>query len=278
MNKLDDVTLVTIETHYHDLAARALEECVKRIPFRNVITVSDRVIFPGAKLVPVNTITSMRDYCDILLKGLWPFVETSHMIFVQWDAMIYDETMWDDDFLNYDYIGAVWPWQPSGRNVGNGGFSLRSAKLLQALRHPQIQLVPDGEHGVQEDNYIAIQHRNLLEQFYGINIAPDTVAKRFSYELSNYQKSMAFHGFWNILSLMPDDTMEYFFRNRPPNMFAELHRCHHNIAALAHRDRMDLFDLAVPEILQMPQLDMLRTWFSNEIIPNRDHILQALAP
>ena len=276
MNKLDDVTLVTIETHYHDLAGRALEECVKRIPFRNVITFSDREIFSGAKLVPVTNITSMRDYCDIMLKGMWPYVETSHIIFVQWDAMIHDPINWDDDFLNYDYIGAVWPWRPTGQNVGNGGFSLRSRKLLNALRHSSINLVPESEHGVQEDNYIAIQHRTLLEQHAGIKFAPQELAAKFSYELGNYNGSMAFHGFWNIINFMPDDTISYFFTKRPPNMFSELHRAHHIIVALAVRNRMDLFDTAVDEIKACKDFAKLTQWLANESFPNKDHVMAAL--
>jgi 5'(3')-deoxyribonucleotidase len=276
MNKLDDVTLVTIETHYHDLAGRALEECVRRIPFRNVVTFSDREIFPGAKNVPVNNITSMRDYCDIMLKGMWPFIETSHMIFVQWDAMIREPNLWNDDFLNYDYIGAVWPWRPVGNNVGNGGFSLRSAKLLQALRHASIQLVPESEHGVQEDNYIAIQHRTLLEQHAGIKFAPQELAMQFSYELGDYPPAMAFHGFWNIINFMPYETATYFFTNRPPNMFSELHRAHHIIYALATQDRMDLFDTAVDEIRACKDYATLRQWLSQENFPNKDHVMQAM--
>jgi hypothetical protein len=276
MSSTADITLVTIETHYHDLAARALEECVKRIPVRNIITFSDREIFAGAKNVPVKTITSMRDYCDIMLKGMWPFVETSHMIFVQWDAMIHDPGYWTDDYLNYDYIGAVWPWQPVGQNVGNGGFSLRSAKLLEALRNPTIQLQPNGPHGVQEDNYIAIQHRTQLEQHYGIKFAPDTVARHFSYELGEYHGSMAFHGFWNIIHFMPANTVTFYFEKRPPNMFNEMHKAHHIIVALGAKNRLDLFDSALEEIKSSPALPQLVQWLSNEDFPNQPYIVDKL--
>ena len=278
MSTRNDVTLVTIETHYHELAARALEECVKRIPFRNVVTFSDREIFAGAKNVPVNTITSMHDYCDIMLKGMWPYIETSHMIFVQWDAMIHDSNQWTDDFLNYDYIGAVWPWQPVSNNVGNGGFSLRSTKLLQALRYPLIQLDPTGPNGIQEDNYIAIQHRKLLETKFDIRFAPDTLARQFSYELGEYTTpSMAFHGFWNIINFMPRDTVDYFFTRRPPNIFQEMHRAHHTIVALAATNRVDLIQSAVEDIQSGPDFVRLLQWLSNEDFPNQPAVIQALS-
>jgi Protein of unknown function (DUF5672) len=276
MSAIDDVTLVTIETHYHALAGRALQECVDRIPFRNVITFSDRPIIGGATNIPVNTIGSMRDYCDILLKGMWPFVRTSHVIFAQWDAMIFDETKWTDDYLEYDYIGAVWPWQPPGQNVGNGGFSLRSAKLLNALRDPFIHMTPEGPHGVQEDNYIAIVHRQMLEKKYGIRFAPPDVAAQFSYELGDYKGSMAFHGFWNVMQFMPKPTVDFFFANRPPNMFNELHRAHHIIVALGNTDRVDLIASAVEEIKSGRDFAQLFQWLSQDTFDNKAVIINLL--
>jgi hypothetical protein len=269
MSTLDDVTLITIETHYHELAGRALQETIQRLPIKNVLTFSDRQLLSGVKNVPVAPIGSMRDYCDILLKGLWPFIETEFVIFAQWDAMVFDESNWTNDFLNYDYIGAVWPWQPQGQNVGNGGFSLRSAKLLQALRYPVIQLVETGPHGVQEDNYISIVHRNLLEQKFGISFAPAEVATQFSYELGDYSSSMAFHGFWNIVKFMPPDTVEFFVTKRPAGMFDSLHRAHHIIHALADSGYLDLLELCSAEIHASPEYNNLIHWLSQENFNNK---------
>jgi hypothetical protein len=276
MSSIHDVTLVTIETHYHALAGRALEETVKRIPFSNVVTFSDVPLLQGAKNVPVNKIGSLRDYCEILLKGMWPFINTSHVIFAQWDAMVFDQTRWTDEFLEYDYIGAVWPWQPPGQNVGNGGFSLRSTKLLEALRDPFIHMVPEGPHGVQEDNYISIVHRNLLEQKYGIKFAPQDVAAKFSYELGPYSGSMAFHGFWNVINFMPEDTVDFFFANRPPNMFNELHRAHHIIVALGNTDRVDLVESAADEIRSGKDYANLFAWLSQDTFDNKTAILDLI--
>ena len=39
-------------------------------------------------------------------------------------------------FSHCDYIGAQWFWHNDGMRVGNGGFSLRSRKLLTALQDP----------------------------------------------------------------------------------------------------------------------------------------------
>lgn len=276
MSSLNDVTLVTIETHYHDLAARALEETVKRLPVGKVVTFSDRPLLAGATNIPTVPIKSMRDYCDIMLKGFWPFIDTEYIIFAQWDAMAFDSSMWTDDFLNYDYIGAIWPWRSPGQNVGNGGFSLRSMKLLQALRYPVIQMVEDSEHGVQEDNYISIVHRQLLEQKFGIRFAPQEVATQFSYELGPYNGSMAFHGFWNVINFMPNDVTDFFVTRRPPGMFDELHRAHHTIVALAVANRLDLLEQCADEIRSSPAHAQLYTWLSQENFDNKHGVLDLI--
>src|ERR1700687_3454326 len=41
---------------------------------------------------------------------------------------------WREEFLGCDYIGAQWFWHDDAMRVGNGGFSLRSRKLLLALQ------------------------------------------------------------------------------------------------------------------------------------------------
>ena len=153
---LDNVTLVTQETMYHDLARRAMEETLKRLPIKNVVVFSDKDFLPGAKWVKIEH-GDMFSYCNRLLKGMGEHIETSHMIFQQWDAMVHDGSRWKEYFLFNDYIGATWPWRQHGENVGNGGFSLRSRKLLDALKADHLQMNIFGEHGVQEDNYISIE-------------------------------------------------------------------------------------------------------------------------
>jgi hypothetical protein len=48
-------------------------------------------------------------YSQIVLKGLYPHVATSHVLVIQWDGYVVNADLWDDDFLRYDYIGAPWP-------------------------------------------------------------------------------------------------------------------------------------------------------------------------
>lgn len=272
----DDVTLVTIETMYHGLAKRAMEETLARVPFKHAMVFSDQDFLPGAKHIKIEH-GDMLSYCNLLLKGMLEHVETPYVIFQQWDAMVHDGSRWRDYFLLNDYIGAVWPWRPHGTNVGNGGFSLRSRKLLEALQAPDIQLDPTSEHGVQEDNYIAIKHRPWLES-QGIVFAPAPVADQFAMELNEGGfNAMAHHGFWNIVQFMPRDTVEYFVNNAPANTWNEVHRAHHTIVTMSAMDYMDLLESQVQQIKASPVRQELVDWMSQEEFPNKHKTIQLLS-
>ncbi len=272
---INDVTLVTIETMYHDLARRAMEETLHRVPFKNVLVFSDRDFLPGARHVQIQH-GDMLSYCNLLLKGLLPYIETEYIIFQQWDAMVHNGSKWDDLFLQHDYIGAVWPWRGPGQNVGNGGFSLRSRRLLQELQSPHIQLDPNSEHGVQEDNYIAIQHRPWLES-RGMVFAHPVIAERFAIELSQDGfDAMAHHGFWNIVQFMPKDTVEFFVQNAPDNTWNEVHRAHHTVVCLTALGYHELLESQAEKIKSSPIQQELYEWMSNEDFPNKQHALDLL--
>jgi hypothetical protein len=61
------------------------------------------------------------------------FLRTSHALIVQWDSWIIDSAQWCEGFLGCDYIGAPWGWHGDRFEVGNGGFSLRSRRLMEYL-------------------------------------------------------------------------------------------------------------------------------------------------
>ncbi|CAM3691098.1 DUF5672 family protein [Polynucleobacter arcticus] len=82
-------------------------------------------------------------YSKFILCDLYRHVETQYCLVVQSDGFVLNASKWNPTFLGYDYIGAPWPMdlklQPgdialdlSANTVGNGGFSLRSKRLLEA--------------------------------------------------------------------------------------------------------------------------------------------------
>ena len=80
---------------------------------------------------PIQSINDFNFYC---IYNLSNHVETTHALLIHPDGYVIRPWLWNNDWLQYDYIGAPWrddptayldPWGKNQR-VGNGGFSLRS--------------------------------------------------------------------------------------------------------------------------------------------------------
>src|SRR5262249_12882229 len=127
MIPLPQVTLACVDCAYHDLAAEALRRCLSGVRFGRAVLLTDRAMaVAGVETLPIAPLRSVAEYSEFVLKRLVDYVDTPHVLLVQWDGFVLNPGAWREDFLSYDYVGAPWPWHQDGRNVGNGGFSLRS--------------------------------------------------------------------------------------------------------------------------------------------------------
>ncbi|MEO5763771.1 MAG: DUF5672 family protein, partial [Casimicrobiaceae bacterium] len=204
MRDLCDVTLVAIDTVNHALALRALELSRRELRFARTLWLTDRV--PAALAVPadvdvgtIEQLSSREAYSQFVLKRLLPFVTTTHVLLVQWDGYVANAEAWDAAFLACDYIGARWFWQPPGFRVGNGGFSLRSRRLLAALQDPRI-ILEDAE-----DLTIGHAFRPLLESEFAIRFADEALADRFAFEAAYpVGRPFGFHGLFNFARVVDD--------------------------------------------------------------------------
>lgn len=122
----------------------------------------------------------------------------THILFFQYDGWVLDGSRWDPSWLQYDYIGAPWPWMAEGQNVGNGGFSLRSVKLMRHLSCWTACL----SEGIPEDALIGQHLRPGLER-KGFKFAPLSVAEKFSVERGAWRSdTFGFHGIFNIPNVL----------------------------------------------------------------------------
>lgn len=200
---LPQVTLVAVTSVAHEATLRALNRCTLQVNFGAVLLISDRLPIGGRappltwhKIAPL---TSREAYSQFLMSELNTHVKTSHVLCIQWDSWILDARRWRDEFLEYDYIGAPWPHVPGPWTVGNGGFSLRSKRLLEACG----KLGPI--HNEAEDVAICRTHRQALEGRFDVVFAPEEVARGFAYERSApCGDEFGFHGAFNMLRLMSD--------------------------------------------------------------------------
>jgi hypothetical protein len=215
-----DITLVIVDTASNRLAEFSVMQTLKTIKCKDIISFSDRVVVGGAKFIPIKKEINLYDYSEIVLKQLWPFIQTEHVLIVQWDGMAVNADMWSDEFLKYDYIGSIWPWPQQGINMGNGGFSLRSRRLIDACRDTEVKL--GGLAGQNEDIAICVEHRKLLQDKYNIQYAPAEVARQFAVEnewLGN--KTFGFHGMWNAPRFLPEADIKYIINNMPDRFWKD---------------------------------------------------------
>lgn len=198
MRELPEVTLCCVDTAYHALSLRALEASRRDIRFARTLLLTDAlpagVVLPdGVELVAIPRIVSRDGYSQFVLKSLAPYVETAHVLLIQWDGYVVNADAWDPAFLDCDYLGAKWFWHDDGMRVGNGGFSLRSRRLLQALADPAITLID------VEDETICRHFRPRLERDHGIRFGSEALADRFSFEVSPpVGRPFGFHGLFNF--------------------------------------------------------------------------------
>ena len=209
-----DITIVLVDTYAHELSRRAIDITLSRLPCKEVVVFSDRNIFPDGRWIRTNSLT-IDDYNLIMLKHLWLHVHTEHALVVQYDGMAAIRDHWDDQFLEYDYIGAIWPWahHPPNLKVGNGGFSLRSQRLLNLLKDDNVTFRPNLLRN--EDLYIGVYYKDWLVS-NGVKYPSIELAEKFSHEqFPGYKPSFGFHGSFNVPYYLNDYDSEEFVRYLP---------------------------------------------------------------
>ena len=202
------VTLACVDCRNHELAVFALRRSMAQCRFERAVLFTNRPLaLPDIEVRVVPDVGSIADYSRFVVKELGAHVDTPHVLVVQYDGYVVNGAAWDPLFLDYDYIGAPWGEPGGGRSVGNGGFSLRSRKLLAALRDPRISAL------VPEDIAVCRTYRRLLEDEHGIRFAPPELAARFSFEtLPPDGATLGFHGITHmarIVDMTPEEVAAY---------------------------------------------------------------------
>lgn len=194
---LPDVTLCAVASVNVDATvvamahSLALVDCARALLFTDA-AVSD--LPAGIERIEIAPLRSLAAYSHFVLHRLADWIETSHCLIVQWDGFIVAPDAWDPAFLACDYIGAPWPQFSDGHDVGNGGFSLRSRRLMLACREPGFH-----DDGSAEDLVIARVNRAMLEERHGVVFADRALASRFSRERDGEgQRTFGFHGVFNL--------------------------------------------------------------------------------
>jgi hypothetical protein len=199
MIDLPQVTLLTIDGVGTDInAVKALKYSMKDINFGAIKYITAGDIKPDFCEVHKISKMSYDDYSVFCMTELLHYVNTEYVLIIHPDGFVVNPQLWTDDFLKYDYIGAPWDTNVLIRNtlnksilheplkqnnycynIGNGGFCLRSKKLLKEVNN----LYSKEYITYPEDAIICITMRKELEN-RGIKFPNDVkIASKFSCEM-----------------------------------------------------------------------------------------------
>lgn len=199
---LPQVTLCAVTSVNVRATVQALQTCLQQIDFAECLLFSDAALtslHPEIKVVPIKPLLTSAAYSDFLLRQLADHVSTTHCLVAQWDGHVLDARRWKPAFLDYDYIGASWPHFNDGQNVGNGGFSLRSRRLMELCRSNGFQQIHPEDIAIGRTNRLWLQSQ-------GMRFASKHLADTFSVERTgDINKAFGYHGAFNMpRALGPD--------------------------------------------------------------------------
>ena len=193
---LPNVTLLAATSIEIDMTQLALRISFRNIKFGAVKLLSSSLPskkYSDIEYISIPTINNIADYNRIIIEDLHKYFKTSHCLVVQPDSFVVDSDLWKDEFLQFDYIGAPWSEKLQINSnlildmkkncVGNGGFSLRSRKLVETTAKINF----DSLKFPFKNEDIIICHY-LYEQMLdnGISFATPEIAAKFSMENENH--------------------------------------------------------------------------------------------
>jgi len=195
-----------------------MNQCLQKAKFNDAILVTDKnILHDVPKNIHIESappIDCIADYSNYLQSDLSSYIQGTHMLVMQWDSFIVNPKLWDDHFLDYDYIGAPWPHHPD-TPVGNGGFSLRSRKLFTAMQNPLYKKTHP------EDQSICINNKDILKINLGIHIAPLEIANQFAFERA-YRPTFGFHGFFNFARILDSEELKKMIEIIPASLLGKI--------------------------------------------------------
>jgi hypothetical protein len=233
MQQLGKISAVCVDTLHHALALSACRSMAEH-GFAEVLLLTDEAAAPyleqplpgSVRVEKIAPIRSKAAYSRFVLRSLPDHVDAEHVLMFQWDGFVLDPRKWSPVFLEYDYIGAPWPqmYACGPRRVGNGGFSLRSRRLLRAVRQFSVDT---GD--APEDRVICGDFAQRLEDEFSVRFAPAEVARHFSVEhmtLAPFsaepdgpppEGTFGFHGFFNFHLAFDDAGLSALLRGIEPH-------------------------------------------------------------
>ena len=235
MYKNKSIAIAIVDTMQHTLAANALYNSLSGFQFDQVLIYSNIQSHWGHHQINlIEPIHNINEYNEIIIQQLPRDLLCDFVLIIQYDGFIINPHLFDPIFLNFDYIGAPW-FHLDQYNVGNGGFSLRSKKLINFVS--QLSAL---DYNVPEDMLICqnLRSAGILNKF---SFAPQDLANIFSYEHPKpSHDTFGFHGLFNLPYVYEnnlDFLMDHICPSTVFNKFNFLHNALSSLS-LSHANRL----------------------------------------
>lgn len=210
--ELKNITLVAVSSVRIEETIDALKNSMIGIDYFDVILIThEKPSYLPSSIIfkQCPKIKSIKEYNQFILFELYKYIDSDFALVVQYDGYVLRPDKWNDNFLEYDYIGAPWRkgnyFTSDGANVrvGNGGFSLRSKKLLESFNKLNISFVDRNISDYHEDAVICVFCKKELER-YGIKFPQVSVASKFSREEKFSDSELETFGFHEDKHVLKD--------------------------------------------------------------------------
>jgi hypothetical protein len=207
--QLLDTTLICVDCRDLTRTVPVMQRCEELVDFGEVKLLTS-LPTDYKHRVEVPHVSSHVMYSIFMLKELYKYVDTEFMLVVQADGFILNPKSWNNEWKQYDYIGALFnQWD----KVGNGGFSFRSTSLMEYMSTvlPHWDVTEKGADDIQknmscyEDGAISNNYKELLD-VNGFKIAPPEVGGKFAAGGNKTEEyfneyPFGFHGCWRTVDL-----------------------------------------------------------------------------
>ena len=194
--KLPNITLLSATSTEMDQAQISMKISLQNIEFgaaKLLCTSAPKQKYPDIEYVSIPPLNSVDDYNEIIFQDLHKYFDTTHCLIVQSDSFVVNSSLWKEEFLQFDYIGAPWSnkiqinpnlvLHLEKNTVGNGGFSLRSHKLAKTTAKIDFNSL---KFPLKSEDIIICHYlyKEMLNN--GIRFAPPELAAQFSMENVNH--------------------------------------------------------------------------------------------
>ena len=191
--KIPDVTLFALSSIFIDETIWSLLKSSEKIDFGSIkfLTHEKPKFLPDKiEYVQIPKINNIMDYNKFCFYELGQYINTSHGLLTQYHAWVINPDVFDSSWLQFDYIGGIWPLKEGSYKAntgeiirnGNGGFSLRSKRIM-SIPKEQNWSMREEQSFYNEDGALACYFRKELLDF-GINYASVDISAIFSYEIA----------------------------------------------------------------------------------------------